>query len=58
MNKCINCEHFKIICVPMEKYEPGEAVCMKHNLTVDWFTRRTLNRLTCVEENGIEEISE
>lgn len=51
MKLCKECEHFKVICQPMEHYEPGQAECKKHNLIVDFFNERKLNRLSCVEKN-------
>lgn len=48
--QCITCEHFKKTHQPKGHFECGQAICKKHNLIVDFFTDRTLNRLTCIEE--------
>ena len=48
--QCITCEHFKKISQPKGHFECGQAICKEHNLIVDYFTDRTLKRLTCVED--------
>lgn len=55
MIKCTECEHFEILYPPIEHYDSGMAKCKKHNLTVDWISRRTLNRLVCVEDKECAE---
>lgn len=50
MQKCIECEHFHVICQPMEHYEAGQAECKKHNLITDYFSKQKLNNLICIEE--------
>jgi hypothetical protein len=52
MRKCKDCEHFHIICQPMEHYEAGQAECKKHNLITDFFSTQKINRLTCIEEGS------
>lgn len=54
MKKCTECEHFRIICQPMQHYEAGQAVCKKHNLITDFFSKRKLNKMTCIEKGGAE----
>lgn len=48
--KCTECEHFRVICQPVEKYEAGMAECKKHDLVVDFLSKQKLNNLVCVEE--------
>ena len=52
MSKCKDCEHFHIICQPMEHYEAGQAECRKYNLITDFFSTQKINRLTCIEEGS------
>lgn len=52
MDKCMNCEHFKILYPPMEHYDSGMAKCNKHDLVVDYFSKQKLNKLTCIDEIG------
>ena len=50
--KCINCEHFKICQQPIKDYDTGLAKCKKHDLYVEFYSERKLNRLECVEQDG------
>lgn len=50
MKRCKECEYFKVLYPPMGHYEVGRAVCKKHNLTVDYFSKQKLGKLTCIEE--------
>lgn len=52
MSKCKDCDHFHIICQPMEHYEAGQAECRKYNLITDFFSTQKINRLTCIEEGS------
>ena len=55
MKKCKDCEHFHIDYEPLpDHYDTGRASCKKHNLVTDFYSRRTLNRLECVEEGDEE----
>lgn len=54
MQKCIECEHFKIISLPMGKYDCGQAICKKHDLITDYFSKQKLNNLTCIDDGGKE----
>lgn len=47
---CKDCPHFKIDYEPIRGFEFGRASCSKHNLVVDFMSRRKLKRLTCIEE--------
>lgn len=51
---CKNCKHFKIQSEPY-KYigyhkEPGQAICDKYNLIVDFFSHKKFDNLTCWNE--------
>ena len=54
--RCVDCEHFEIICdpvktkVPRAIWELGQCICKKHKLVNEWLSKRTINRLTCVED--------
>ena len=54
--KCMNCPDFHVRQEPFkaggECWDTGLAECIKHNLVVDFVTRRQLDRLECVEEDG------
>lgn len=50
MKKCIECEHFKRVCPPMEHYDSGQVKCTKHDLVKDYFSEQSLKKLTCIEE--------
>lgn len=50
--KCIECEHFQIVCQPMGKYDAGMAKCKKHDLVVDFMSKQKLNKLVCIEQTG------
>lgn len=56
---CKNCSYFKIKYGPYlgkgEIYDTGLAVCEKHDLVIDWLSKRQLNRLKCVEKEQHEE---
>lgn len=54
MKHCKDCEYFKIKYEPNGHYDSGQAVCKKHDMVVDYISKRTLNNLTCVEEEGAE----
>ena len=51
--KCKDCPHFKILYDPigkaMEIWDFGKAKCEKHDLYVDFASKRKLNKLECVE---------
>lgn len=51
MNKCIDCEHFKIDFPPIKNFDSGQARCEKYDLVVDYMSKRTLNNLECVEDD-------
>ena len=61
--RCVDCEHFKIMCDPIRGnikgvpgfWDFGHAKCMKHNLVVDFASRKKLNKLQCVEEEKKDE---
>ncbi|MBQ1778899.1 MAG: hypothetical protein IIZ93_12145 [Acidaminococcaceae bacterium] len=52
--KCVGCPHFKILYDPIGKapeiWDFGKAKCVKHDLYVDFASKRKLNKLTCWEE--------
>lgn len=52
--KCKDCPHFKILYDPIGKapdiWDFGRAKCEKHDLIVDFASKRKLNRLECWEE--------
>lgn len=49
--RCKNCDHFHILFEPLPyHYDAGLAECKKHNLVVDFYNHRKLNKLKCVEE--------
>lgn len=54
MKKCKDCEHFKLICPPMGKYDAGQVECKKHNLIADYVSTQKINNLTCIEEGSEE----
>lgn len=55
MKKCKDCEHFHIDYEPLpDHYDTGRASCKKHNLVTDFYSRRKLNKLECVEEGDEE----
>lgn len=56
---CKDCEHFEIISEPY-KYigyhtECGEAHCKKHDLYVDYLSRKKFEWLCCVEKDGVKQ---
>ena len=54
MKKCKDCEHFRIDYEPYRYIgahtELGQASCSKHNLVVNFVTKKKLETLSCVEE--------
>lgn len=52
--KCADCPHFKILYGPIGKrteiWDFGKAKCEKHDLYVDFASKRKLNKLECLEE--------
>lgn len=56
MKYCKDCEHFKITEEP-DGWNWGRAVCQKHDLVVDFRSRRKINRLTCVEDLPKEHVT-
>lgn len=52
--KCVDCPHFKILYGPIGKgpdiWDFGRAKCEKHDLYVDFASKRKLNQLKCWEE--------
>ena len=52
--KCVDCPHFKILYDPIGKgteiWDYGKAKCKKHDLYVDFPSKRKLNKLECWEE--------
>lgn len=53
--KCCECPHFKIQYDPIGKistglWDFGRARCEKHDLIVDFASKRKLKELVCVEE--------
>ena len=55
LKKCIDCEYFKIRQQPIKDWDTGLAHCDKHNLSVDFYNKRKLIKLVCVEERNEEE---
>ena len=53
--KCRECPYFKISYEPMMPFDMGLAVCKKHNLEADFADGRKLNRLTCVDDEEVEQ---
>ena len=51
--KCVDCPDFRVRQQPLrtvgEIWDFGLAECQKHNLVVDFASRKKLNRLECVE---------
>ena len=52
---CKDCQHFKIAYEPMMPFDMGLAVCVKHNLEVDFANRRKINKLMCIEKEEVKE---
>lgn len=56
MKKCKDCEHFRIDYEPYRYIgahtELGQASCGKHNLVVNFATKKKLETLSCVEEGS------
>jgi hypothetical protein len=58
--KCVDCPHFKILYAPIGKepdniWDFGRAKCEKHDLCVDFASKRKLNKLKCwEEEHGLD----
>lgn len=52
--KCVDCPEFRIAYNPIKfgrnVYDSGLAICGKHNLEVEFTSRKRLNTLDCVEE--------
>ena len=55
---CVKCPHFLIRQEPIKSYEPGLATCQKHHLVVEYVSRRSLNKLVCVEQEKNREATE
>lgn len=51
--KCKGCPYFKILYDPigkgMDLWDFGRAKCEKHDLYVDFASKRKLNKLKCIE---------
>lgn len=58
--KCADCEYFRILYEPIKTgkdiWDSGLAECKKHDLVVDFTSRRKINALMCVEECDTNEI--
>jgi hypothetical protein len=58
MKKCKYCEHFRIDYEPYRYIgahtEPGQASCSKHNLVVNFVTKKKIETLSCVEKEVTE----
>lgn len=52
-NKCVNCPHFRIIYEPLgsarNAWDFGMAECKKHGRQCDFFNRKDLDKLRCME---------
>ena len=52
--KCVDCPQFWIAYNPLkvgrDVYDSGLAICGKHNLEVEFTSRKKLNTLDCVED--------
>ena len=52
---CKDCEHFHIDYEPLpDHYDTGRASCDKYNFITDFYDRRKINKLECVEEGDEE----
>ena len=60
--RCVDCPHFCIQCLPIRGkirgvsgfWDLGHARCNKHNLVVDFASKKKLEKLTCVKEDKDE----
>lgn len=57
--KCIDCPEFRIAYNPLkvgrDVYDSGLAICGKHNLELEFISRKKLNTLDCVEGKKAED---
>lgn len=53
--RCIECPHFQIEYDPWKGIDFGKATCKKHDLVIDYISKRQLRRLECVEMKGIKD---
>lgn len=52
-NRCVDCPHFKIVYEPLGKtknaWDFGMAECRKYGKQCDFFNRKDLDKLRCME---------